>query len=106
MESLSQDTKEQIKTLSEGSLLSVYAAIFDTAKEISNELRYHERKIFPEMISIIAHLIYNEDGELKLDMGVHADALVYAQLKSASDGMVATAISEERPYPTTLSKDG
>lgn len=39
-------------------------------------------------------------------MGVHADALVYAKLKSASNGMVATAISEERPYPTTLSKDG
>lgn len=67
------------------------SAIFNSAKEISLNLKY----------STVNRLgTKNQFGDEKLDMAVEADSLVRRNLKKCK--AVKVCLSEERPYPTTL----
>jgi fructose-1,6-bisphosphatase len=46
----------------------------------------------------------NEFGELRIDMDVQTDSLIHDNLKKSK--VVHMSLSEERPYPTILSKKG
>ena len=46
----------------------------------------------------------NQFGDDKIDMDVQTDSLIYASLKKCN--AVYQALSEERPYPTILNKQG
>ena len=92
---LPSKTRDQIASASSGNLLLVYEAIFNSVKEISSHLRNHQ----PHQLDTV-----NDFGEVRLDMDVQTDSLIYDNLKKCKQ--VTMAMSEERPYPTAMSKQG
>jgi len=87
METSPTECKPEEGRLEFGSLADVYVAIAESIKRITNYLR-------DESLSIVGE---NKFGDSQLNIDVDCNNIVYEELRNS--GVVAYALSEEKPFP-------